>query len=84
MYYVYVLQSKRDKNIYIGFTRDLVKRFERHNLGKVRSTKSRRPFVLVYYEEYKDKKDATKREHHLKTRQQRELLKERLKYSLEA
>lgn len=82
-YYVYVLQSKKDKNIYIGFTRDLVRRFKRRNLGKVRSTKNRRPFVLVYYEAYKDKRDAARREYHLKTGQQRELLKEKLKYSLE-
>ncbi|KKP80154.1 MAG: excinuclease ABC subunit C [Candidatus Moranbacteria bacterium RIFOXYA12_FULL_35_19] len=83
MYYVYVLQSKKDKNIYIGYSTDLRKRFEDHNKGTVKSTKSRVPFILVYYEAYKDKKDATEREYFLKTHQQRDLLKERLKYSLE-
>ncbi len=82
MHYVYVLQSKIDKNFYIGVTSDLRNRFQRHNLGKIKSTKNRKPFVLVYYEAYRNKQDATKREYHLKTGQQRELLKERLKNSL--
>jgi len=82
MHYVYVLQSRADKNLYIGVTSDLKTRFLKHNTGEVKSTKSRRPFALIYYEAYKDKRDATKREYNLKTGQQRELLKERLKYSL--
>lgn len=83
MYYVYVLQSKKDTNIYIGYTDNLKIRFKKHNSGLVKSTKSRIPFELVYYESYKNKKDATQRELFLKTHQQRDLLKERLKYSLE-
>jgi putative endonuclease len=83
MYYVYVLQSKKDKDIYIGYTDNLKVRFKRHNSGLVKSTKSRIPFELVYYESYKNKKDATQRELFLKTHQQRDLLKERLEYSLE-
>lgn len=82
MHYVYVLQSEIDKNLYIGVTSDLRNRFQKHRLGEVKSTKNRRPFILVYYEAYRHKQDATKREYHLKTGQQRELLKERLKNSL--
>ena len=83
MYYVYVLQSRADRNIYIGYTTDLRRRFSLHNAGEVKSTKSRIPFDLVYYETYKSKEDATQRECFLKTHQQRDLLRERLKYSLE-
>jgi predicted GIY-YIG superfamily endonuclease len=54
-----------------------------HNAGKVKSTKYRRPFTPAYYEAYRNKEDATKREYFLKTHQQRDILKERLKYSLE-
>ncbi len=83
MYYVYALQSLRDKNwIYIGYSDDLRKRFESHCAGKVRSTKPKRPLQLVYYEAYKSKDDARKREYHLKTGQQRELLKMRIVQSL--
>lgn len=46
-YYVYVLQSKKDKNYYVGFTTDLTKRLNNHNKGRVTSTRKRGPFKLV-------------------------------------
>ena len=39
MYYTYVLQSQKDGKFYIGFTKELKLRFERHNKGLVDSTK---------------------------------------------
>ena len=68
MFFVYILQSKKDKNLYIGYTSDLRKRFKEHNLGLSKSTKSRRPFVIAYYEAYASKKDALTREKNLKLR----------------
>jgi putative endonuclease len=67
-FYLYILKSKKDKNLYIGSTKDLKKRFEEHNKSKVFSTKSRIPFELIYYEAYKSEKDARKRESNLKLR----------------
>lgn len=66
MFYVYVLKSKHDDKLYIGFTSDLRKRFMEHNKGLVQSTKLRIPFSLVYYEAYTDKEDAIERERMLK------------------
>ncbi len=68
MFYLYVLKSKKDNEKYIGSTRDLRKRLEMHNSGKVYSTKLRKPFELIYYEAYKAEKDARKREKNLKLR----------------
>ena len=83
MYYVYVLQSKVDKNwFYVGYTTNLEGRFKEHNSGKAISTKSRKPFVLVYYEAYRNKTDARCREKNLKTHQQRDILKDRISNSL--
>ncbi|MFZ2970785.1 MAG: GIY-YIG nuclease family protein [Minisyncoccia bacterium] len=83
MHYVYILKSLKDNNLYIGFTADLRKRFKEHNSGKTRSTKSRVPFKLIYYEAYIDKKDARKRELELKNNgQQREFLMKRIDNSL--
>jgi putative endonuclease len=78
-YYTYVLRSERDEHVYIGFTSDLRKRVDEHNKGKVRSTKSRRPLSLVFYEEYEDKTLGRKREIFLKSGQGRLYLKNRLK-----
>ncbi|MFH1656564.1 MAG: GIY-YIG nuclease family protein [Candidatus Nealsonbacteria bacterium] len=68
MFFVYILQSKKDKSIYIGCSNDLRERFKKHNLGFVKSTKSKIPFALVYYEAYASRQDAFKREHNLKLR----------------
>lgn len=54
--------------MYIGYTNDLRRRLNEHNIGKNLSTKSRAPFELVYYEAYKSEKDARNREHNLKLR----------------
>lgn len=67
MYYVYILQSKKDKNLYIGRTNDLKKRFLLHNNGKIFSTKKRKPLKLIYYEVFLNQKDAFIREQWLKT-----------------
>ncbi len=73
-YYIYVLKSKRDGNLYIGMTSELERRVRSHNSGKVRSTKARRPLKLIYFEEYHDKTEARKREIFLKTGRGRRFL----------
>ena len=84
MIYVYVLKSKKDKDLYIGSTNNLKRRFEMHNTGNVPSTKPRRPFSLVYYEAYTNENDARKRESSLKKRgQSRYHLLNRISNSLE-
>jgi len=85
MFFVYILKSRKDKSLYIGYTSDLRKRFKEHNSGLVRSTKSKRPWHLVYYEAYSSRQDATKRENNLKLRAKalRQLL-QRIKICLEA
>lgn len=79
MYYVYVLQSQKDKKLYTGYTKDLKLRFEQHQKGLVESTKNRRPFKLIYYEACLHQKDALHREKYLKTAYGKKFLKSRLK-----
>ena len=67
MFYVYLLLSKKDNKFYIGLTRDLKKRLKEHNAGKNKSTCYRKPLELIYFEAYKDKIDAQKREVFLKS-----------------
>ncbi len=66
MFFVYILQSLKDKNLYIGSTNDIERRLEKHNSGKNLATKSRTPFKLIYYEAHTSEKDARLREHNLK------------------
>jgi putative endonuclease len=73
------LKSLSDFKFYVGFTNDLMQRFEAHNSGKVASTKNRRPFELIYFEGCRSREDAIHREKYLKTFYGKMFLKNRLK-----
>ena len=79
MYYVYVIQSKKDKQFYTGFTRDLENRLLEHNSGRVSSTKERGPFELIYYEACLNEQDALAREKYLKSGMGKRYLRNRLR-----
>lgn len=78
-FYVYVLQSIKDKGLYVGYTNDLRKRIEKHNRGLNFSTKPYLPWQLIHYEAYLNQEDAKRREKYLKTNQGSRLLKRMLK-----
>lgn len=82
MYYVYVLKSECDGNLYVGYSSDLRKRLELHSAGRVPSTKLRRPLELVYYEACIIEQDALHREKYLKTAYGKRYIKNRLKWYL--
>ena len=75
LYIVYVLRSEKDGKRYIGYTSDLARRLNEHNSGKTISTKNRRPFILIYQEEYSTKAEAMEREKFFKSGKGREELK---------
>jgi putative endonuclease len=81
MFYVYILQSKKDNKLYIGYSLNLRERVNEHLKGKVLSTRNRRPMVLIYYEAYRAEKDARVREFFLKTGQGRDFIKKNIIYS---
>lgn len=62
MIYVYVLKSLKDEGYYIGITKNIDKRVQKHNKGQVKSTKNRKPFTLVHKEEVISYKQARERE----------------------
>ena len=67
MYYVYVLESLRDKRKYIGQTNDLDARITLHNRGRVKSTSNRRPLKLIYCEEFASREESVEREKFFKS-----------------
>jgi putative endonuclease len=66
-YSVYILLSLSDYKHYTGLSANVQKRLNMHNSGKVKSTKPRRPFVVVYKEKVGSLKEARKREKYFKT-----------------
>lgn len=77
------MQSLTNKDIYIGYTKDLKTRYKDHTCGKSRFTKSMLPIKLLYCEIYINEKDARTREKNLKKhRLQKEFLINNLTNSL--
>lgn len=67
MFYAYILKSEKDERFYYGSCEDLDERITKHNLGYVKATKYRRPFILHYIENFATRSEAYKREHFFKT-----------------
>lgn len=66
-YCVYILFSRKDLLLYIGYTTDIEERVKNHNEGKSKSTAPRRPLELIFCEFYLFEADARKREMYFKT-----------------
>jgi len=79
MYYVYILISGKDAKFYTGSTKDLKRRLNEHNNGRVDSTKDRLPLKLIYYEACIDEIDARAREKYLKSGMGKRYIRNRLK-----
>lgn len=81
-YCTYILYSLKDKRLYVGCTKDLEKRIQRHIAGYVLATKHRKPLVLIYKKQYSDKSEAFQRERFLKSlwgaREKKQILKKYL------
>lgn len=82
MYYVYILKSLKDGKLYIGRTSTLQKRLSQHKDGLVKATKNRRSLVLGFYEAFRNKGDATRREKYSKTTKGKKTLRLMLRESL--
>ena len=76
MNYAYILQCG-DGSYYAGWTNDLKKRLEDHNLGRgAKYTRAHLPVIPVYYESFETKAEAMRREAAIKklSRSQKERL----------
>jgi len=78
MWFVYILRSVKDKNLYVGSTNDIQRRLIEHNSAKVDSTKHRIPFTLEAYIAVKDKAKAIELEQYFKTGSGNAILQKRI------
>jgi putative endonuclease len=67
MHWLYVLQSEKDGKLYKGISNDVRRRLSDHNSGRAPATRHRRPFILVYQEEFPMRAAAMARERYFKT-----------------
>jgi predicted GIY-YIG superfamily endonuclease len=68
MYYVYLLRSQLSPDkTYVGFTKDLKNRLTAHNNGQSPHTAKFKPWELISYTAFQDRKKAINFEKYLKS-----------------
>lgn len=73
---LYVLRSLKDNRTYVGSSDNFDRRFKQHNSCRVKSTKHRIPFEVLFTEEFETIQEAKKRELYYKSGAGRRKLKE--------
>ncbi len=73
-WYTYILYSSKIDRYYVGLTKDLEWRLERHNLGWGKYTKRGITWKIVYTETYSTKTEALKREKEIKNNKSRKYI----------
>ena len=66
MFFVYVLHSKKRDRYYIDSTKDIAQRLAQHNAGMTKTTRTLRPWRLVYTEVFETLPEARAREAQIK------------------
>jgi putative endonuclease len=82
MFYVYVIQSKRDQSFYIGRTSNLEERIQYHNTPdlNVGNTKSKIPWEYFFVLEVNNSKLGGKIENHIKKMKSKKYIQDLKKY----
>jgi putative endonuclease len=78
-YYVYVIESTDQVFRYTGVTNNLERRLKEHNNREEPSTKAYAPLELIFYEGYRSKSDAKRREEYLKSTKGKRVLRRMLR-----
>ena len=66
MYFVYILQSEKDRSLYVGATENVKQRIADHNNGKAKYSNSKHPYVLKWFCGFPNKQLALAFEKYLK------------------
>ncbi len=78
-HYVYILRLHNRDQYYVGYTSDLKRRIYEHQSGGVRSTRSiKEKPELIFYEAYRSKVDAVRRERYLKSSKGKQVIRQML------
>jgi putative endonuclease len=75
MYFTYIIKNQKD-NFYIGQTNNPTERLFRHNSNKVRPTKNKGPWEIIYQKEFDTRTLAINHEKYLKSLKSKKYIKE--------
>ncbi len=73
-HYVYLLFSKSSNRYYVGSCANIDERLKRHNAGATPSSKTGRPWIVVYSEQFDTRSEAIKREYYIKRMKSRKYI----------
>ena len=76
---LYIIQSLKNGSYYIGSTSDIETRLKFHNSGRVKATKYKRPYKLVFKQEFGDIKKAHQAELKIKSWKRRDFIEKIIK-----
>lgn len=79
MFWIYIIESEKTNEYYIGYTENLAERLRRHNANRERATRGKGPWNTFYTEEYSSEAEAIGRERQIKRWKSRKAI-ERLKF----
>jgi len=82
-HYFYILRSKKNGKLYLGYSKDPFERLKQHNSGKEFATKPNIPYELVHFAGFKSKTDAIECEKYFKTTSGWRRIKSMLKNTLQ-
>ncbi|USN53402.1 MAG: GIY-YIG nuclease family protein [Candidatus Nomurabacteria bacterium] len=82
MSFVYILLLN-NQELYVGFTADLNRRLEEHQLGRSGYTSKYLPVKLLFYEAFTSEVDARRREKYLKTSKGKSTIRMMLRTTLQ-
>ena len=74
MYIFYILYSAKLDRYYVGYTNDIQRRLSEHNRIKGKYTDIGLPWILVFTEKYKSKKEAMNREKFIKSKKSKHFI----------
>ena len=75
MYYTHILENKAGR-LYIGQTDNREARLFRHNGNRVKATKNKGPWQIIYFKEFKTRAEAVHYELYLKSLKNPKYIKE--------
>ncbi|MBD3638619.1 MAG: GIY-YIG nuclease family protein [Crocinitomicaceae bacterium] len=73
-FFTYILCSLKTGKYYVGHSQDLDLRIVKHNAGEVKSTRSGRPWKIVYFEVFETRSESFKREKEIKNKKSRKYI----------
>ncbi|MBZ9728576.1 GIY-YIG nuclease family protein [Salegentibacter sp. JZCK2] len=73
-FYVYILFSEMLDKYYIGSTKDIATRLEKHRQSKKGFTAKARDWIVVYSENFESRQEAIKRERQIKKWKSRKMI----------